>query len=217
TIERAGQTTFLSIERFDRIVAGRDIRLLHQEDFAQALGLDWRDTETKFQDADWPANPNRPSATRVAELTGSLPDSTTVTTEWLRQLVFHVLIGNNDGHAKNVALVHDHGGTRLAELYDAIPNFHQPGRISWDMALAIDGIFDHRQVSTEHLVNEALSWSVLRRATVETVIAETIRAFTAAQVAVTPPAGIEAGVAERLAWNASRLAAGAEISKPKEK
>jgi len=66
-INHIGQTAFLSIERFDRIVTRRDITLVHQEDLAQALGLDWRDSEAKFQDPAWPANPHRPSALRVAE------------------------------------------------------------------------------------------------------------------------------------------------------
>lgn len=216
-INHIDQTAFLSIERFDRIVTRRDVTLVHQEDLAQALGLDWRDSEAKFQDPAWPANPHRPSALRVAELTGSLPNSAAVTTEWLRQLTFHVLVGNNDAHAKNVALVHDHDGTRLAELYDAVPNFHQPDRISWDMAMAIDGIFDHRKVSVDLLVNEATSWSVLGRGRAEETIDETIRAFIAAQSAITPPADMDAGVAERLSWNAARLAAGDEISKPRER
>lgn len=217
SIERAGQIKYLSIERFDRVVSGRSVSLVHQEDLAQALGLDWRDSESKFQDAVWPISPDRPSALRVAELTGSLPDSTAITTDWLRQLTFHVLVGNNDAHAKNVALLHDRTGTRLSELYDAVPNFHQPGRISWDMAMAVDGIFDHRKVSVERLANEATSWSVLRRTTVETVITDTIRDFVSAQNAITPPDGVEAGVVERLEWNASRLAAGDEISTPKDK
>jgi serine/threonine-protein kinase HipA len=216
-IVTAEQTTFLSIERFDRKVHGNNVTLVHQEDAAQALGLDWQDHEVKFQDKGWPANPARPSIFRVAGLTGTFPDSVAATTEWLRQIVFHVLVGNNDGHAKNVGFIHDAGGTRLSDLYDAVPNFFQPGRISWDMAMAVDGEFDHRKVSVERLVNEAMSWSVLRRDTIEATIGATVHGFIDAQAAITPPPGVDQGVVERLSWNAARLAAGDQISKPKEK
>ena len=212
-----GQTTFLAIERFDRVVTGETVSLIHQEDVAQALGLDWRDPDAKFQDNGFPANPARPSALRVAELTGTFPDAATATTEWLRQLVFHVLVGNNDGHAKNIGIIHQSHGTTVSELYDAVPNLFQPGRISWDMAMAVDGAFDHRKVSVERLVAEADSWSVLRRASIEATVAATVDGFIAAQAAVPVPAGVDHGVVERLAWNAARLAAGQDISRPKER
>lgn len=217
SLERVGQVEFLAIERFDRFVTDGAVTLAHQEDFAQALGLDWRDSEAKFQDSGWPNNPAKPSALRIAELTGSLPDATEVTTDWLRQLTFHVLVGNNDGHAKNVALLHDARGTRLSELYDAVPNFHQPGRISWDMAMAVNGAFDHRSMSVERLIREATSWGVLSGSRIESTIAATIQGFTDAQTAVDLPTGLEPGVAERLQWNADRLARGDEIGRPKER
>jgi serine/threonine-protein kinase HipA len=70
-----------------------------------------------------------------------------VVEEWIRQLAYHVAIGNNDAHAKNVALMHQPSGTVLAQLYDALPNFFQEGLVSWNMALAVDGEFDHRRMS----------------------------------------------------------------------
>ncbi|TFB95730.1 MULTISPECIES: type II toxin-antitoxin system HipA family toxin [unclassified Cryobacterium] len=211
-----GQTTFLAIERFDRSVTGNTVSLIHQEDVAQALGLDWRDSDAKFQDPAFLANPARPSALRVAELTGTFPDSDGATTEWLRQLVFHVLVGDNDAHAKNVGLIHDANGTSVSELYDAVPNFFQPGRMSWDMAMAVDGVFDHRKVSIKRLVAEAASWSVLRPDRIEATIQATIHEFIAAQAAIPAPTGVNPGVVERLAWNAARLTADHEISRPKE-
>ena len=59
-IRRAQSTTYLAIERFDRTVADGAVRPLHQEDLAQALRLDWRETDTKFQDPDWPDDPGGP-------------------------------------------------------------------------------------------------------------------------------------------------------------
>ncbi|TFC69588.1 HipA domain-containing protein [Cryobacterium sp. TMS1-20-1] len=85
----------------------------------------------------------------------------------MRQLVFHVLIGNNDAHAKNVGLIHDSDGTSISQIYDAVPNLIQRGRINWELAMAIDNVFDHRKITVERLVNEAQSWSVLRRDLIE--------------------------------------------------
>jgi serine/threonine-protein kinase HipA len=56
--------------------------LIHQEDAAQALGLDWVDDQAKFQDPSAPRDSHRPSAYRIAEL----------------------LLGDNDAHAKNLAI-----------------------------------------------------------------------------------------------------------------
>jgi len=212
-----GQTAFLSIERFDRVVDGTAVSLIHQEDAAQALGLDWQTSEIKFQDSQWQANPARPSARKIAEITGSLPNALVETAQWLRQLIFHVLIGDNDAHAKNVGFVHESSGTRLSELYDAVPNLYQEGRINWDMAMAVDGDFDHRKVSAESIAHEAASWSVLRADTIDRVIQSTLREFADAQASVTAPSEVDPDVVERLGWNARRLAEGNQISTPKEK
>jgi serine/threonine-protein kinase HipA len=56
-IRRAGPMTYLAIERYDRRVDSRhEVRLTHQEDLAQALGLDWRDTDVKFQEEHHPTD-----------------------------------------------------------------------------------------------------------------------------------------------------------------
>lgn len=216
-LNSVGGTSFLAIERFDRKVDGTAVFLVHQEDAAQAMGLDWQNSDAKFQDPSWPTNPARPSARTIAEITGSLPNAVAETESWLRQLVFHVLIGDNDAHAKNVGFVHENKGTRLSELYDAVPNLYQDGRISWNMAMAIDGDFDHRKVSAESIVREATSWAVLQPRAVESVISATVRSFIEAQASVTPPSGVDPLVVDHLGWNARRLAEGNQISAPKQK
>ena len=55
---------------------------------------------------------------------------------WVRHLTFHIAIGNNDAHAKNIALIHEAGGTRPADVYDAVPNLFQDGLVTWDLARA---------------------------------------------------------------------------------
>ena len=67
-----GARQYLVIERYDRVVRGETVTLVHQEDAAQALGLDWVDDHAKFQNPEAPRDSRRPSAYRIAELLGSL-------------------------------------------------------------------------------------------------------------------------------------------------
>jgi serine/threonine-protein kinase HipA len=214
-IRKVGRTTYLAIERFDREVVGGQVRLHHQEDLAQAMGLDWRDTEVKCQEPDWPTDPRRATARRIGELLGSIPGGEAAVEQWLRQLTFHVAIGNNDAHAKNVALMHLSSGTELSQVYDALPNLFQEGLVKWDLALAVDGVFDHRRMSTERILAESKSWSVIAAARAEVIVADTLKALAEALGAVEPPKGVSSGLAEQLQWNVQRLLAGSEISEPK--
>lgn len=214
-IRTAGRVTYLAIERFDRTVVGDQVLLHHQEDIAQALGLDWRDTDVKFQEPDWPTDPKRATARRIGELLGSIPGGDAAIESWVRQLTYHVAIGNNDAHAKNVALMHFPGGTELSQVYDALPNLFQDGLITWDLALAIDGQFDHRRLSAERILAEIESWGVIRESRAAELVTETLTGFDQALLTIRPPSGASPGMVERLQWNTTRLLAGTEISKPK--
>ncbi|KRO39831.1 MAG: hypothetical protein ABR66_02700 [Microbacteriaceae bacterium BACL25 MAG-120322-bin65] len=211
----AGTIHYLEIERFDRRVVDDHVVLHHQEDLAQALGLDWRDGDAKFQDHRQPSRKGRPSVRLIGELLGSIPGGGRAAEDWLRQLVYHVAIGNNDAHAKNVALLHLAQGTQLTEIYDAVPNLFQDGRIDWNLALSVGGIFDHRRISVRALTDEALSWGVLSRQRIPVVLDETLGAIDAAVGAISPPKLASKGMPERIEWNVRRLRSGAEISTPK--
>ncbi|MFZ4486383.1 MAG: type II toxin-antitoxin system HipA family toxin, partial [Candidatus Nanopelagicales bacterium] len=96
----ADGVTFLAIQRFDReVLPDGAVRLIHQEDAAQALALDWRTADAKFEDPNWPGNPSRASAQRVANLLASGPGGSTLVHGWVRRLVFSILLGDNDAHA----------------------------------------------------------------------------------------------------------------------
>lgn len=215
TLEKAGRTTYLAIERFDREIVSGDVRLHHQEDLSQALGLDWRDTDVKFQSPEWPTDPRRATARRIAELLGSIPGGDAALERWVRQLTFHVAIGNNDAHAKNVALMHLPTGTELSQVYDAVPNLFQEGLVKWDLAFAIDGQFDHRRVSVERLLAEVGSWAVIAGPVAEAAIAETLTGLASALDDLRPARGASPGMVERLHWNVRRLLAGDEVSEPR--
>ncbi|MFD1988347.1 HipA domain-containing protein [Mesorhizobium newzealandense] len=108
----------LLVTRFDR---GRDrqnrIVRLHQEDFAQALGLP---VSMKYE--------RRGKAGRRFDVSGirrileATVDPAQAKETFIRATIFDLLIGNNDGHAKNFALLYEPGGRiHFAPRYDILP------------------------------------------------------------------------------------------------
>jgi serine/threonine-protein kinase HipA len=207
-----GARQYLVIERYDRAVDGHTVTLIHQEDTAQALGLDWVDDHAKFQDPTLPRSSYRPSAYRVAELLGSLQGEGRPVADFLRRLTFTVLLGDNDAHAKNLAILHLPGRSVLADIYDAVPNLFQDGRIDCNLALAIDGSFDHRRISAVHLIREAERWNSLGTGEPEQIVTATLTDFAKALDHVTVTPGVSPATVTQLAWNVERLQAGDEIS-----
>lgn len=95
----------LVVQRFDRAPAGRRI---HMEDFAQVFGL--------FPDDKYG---ERSYANIAAVLWAETGD--TGTYEFVRRLVFSVLIGNGDMHLKNWSLLYPDGRTpALSPAYDFV-------------------------------------------------------------------------------------------------
>lgn len=111
-------TQVLAIRRYDRLPEGR----VHQEDFAQAVGL--------------PPNKKYDQITHdaMAHLVRRFIDQDAVD-EMIRRLVFVVASGNNDAHLKNWSLVYpDTIRVRWSPLYD------QVATVAWkgpDRALAL--------------------------------------------------------------------------------
>jgi len=207
----SGSRQYLVIERYDRSVDGETVTLTHQEDAAQALGLDWVDDHAKFQNPDAPRDSRRLSAYRIAELLGSLQGEGQPVADLLRRLTFTVLLGDNDAHAKNLAILHLPLRSVLADVYDAVPNLFQEGRIDRNLALAIDGSFDHRRISAAHLIREAEQWNALPAGEAEQIVTATLTDFAKALDRVPVPSGVPAAATAQLAWNVERLQAGGEI------
>ncbi len=97
-----------AVERFDRVFEGSQLRRLHQEDFAQLLGLPpvakyditWRDC--------------------FAVVEQELNDAEAARRELLERMLFNVLIGNADAHGKNFAVLYGGEGAQLAPAYDLL-------------------------------------------------------------------------------------------------
>lgn len=210
-ILEADGVTFLAIQRFDRqVLPDGAVGLIHQEDAAQALGLDWRTADAKFQDPHWPGNPSRASAQRVAQLLASGPGGSTLVREWVRRLVLSIFLSDNDAHAKNIALLHSAHGTALAPAYDIVPGLFARDVIDegFRMAFAVNGTFDHRQMSVDALVAEVQSWRVTSPGLASSAVEEAIAGCARAIRNVAPPAGISAGLVDKLTWAVDRLTTG---------
>lgn len=206
--------TFLAIQRFDRqVLNGGEVTLIHQEDAAQALGLDWRTSDAKFQDPHWPDNPARASAARIAQMLATNPGSSALVQDWVRRLVLSAVLGDNDAHAKNVALLHTEQGTVLAPAYDTVPSLFARDMIDegFRLALAVNGSFDHRQVSVDELVAEVQSWRVIAPALARAAVEDAVAACSHAVRHVRTPAGVSAGLEDKLVWTVDRLGAGEVI------
>ncbi len=112
-MRRVQDQSFLLIERYDRTrdADGRLVRL-HQEDFAQALGVP---SQRKYASEGGPTFKDsfallRQAATRPARDILKLADAA----------IFNLIIGNADAHAKNFSLLHIDGAIWLAPLYDLL-------------------------------------------------------------------------------------------------
>jgi serine/threonine-protein kinase HipA len=97
-----------AVQRFDRVFQGSQLRRLHQEDFAQLLGLPpaakyditWRDCFAVVQQ--------------------QLNDAEAARRELVERMLFNLLIGNADAHGKNFAILYGDQGAQLAPAYDLL-------------------------------------------------------------------------------------------------
>ncbi len=112
-----GQDIIL-IERFDRLFDGSGLVMrLHQEDFAQALGLP---NEFKYQRRG--VGTSRFDASGIASILSQTEAPALAREQFLQMTLFNLLIGNSDNHAKNHALLYAPGRRpMLAPLYDMVP------------------------------------------------------------------------------------------------
>lgn len=97
-----------AVKRFDRVYDGSRLRRIHQEDFAQLLGiLPAAKYGVGFKEC-----------FQVADRYATDPEATR--RELVERLLFNLLIGNGDAHCKNFALSFDGGVASLAPAYDLL-------------------------------------------------------------------------------------------------
>jgi serine/threonine-protein kinase HipA len=114
TTGRAGQRTYLLVQRYDRTNGGDRWRRLHQEDYCQALG---KPPSAKYE-SNQTGIPG-PTLGDMFDLSRQhLPPTDIV--RLLDIVVFQVLACNTDAHAKNYSIMLRGTGPSLAPLYDVI-------------------------------------------------------------------------------------------------
>jgi len=110
--ERLAGRELLLVERYDRRPTATGTARVHQEDFCQALGLP---PESKYENE---GGPGLATCFRVVGEAVAVPAPDSL--RLVDVATFNFLIGNHDAHAKNLSLLHEPGGTRLAPFYDLL-------------------------------------------------------------------------------------------------
>ncbi len=146
---------FLLVERYDRYRDAEGcVRRLHQEDVAQALG---HTSDAKYQEDGGP---------RLGDIAALLRRCTADPIESIRRLrdwqIFNYLLGNSDGHAKNLSLLYELGTPvpTLAPFYDlvCIKMLDRIGAGNYDRRMAL---FIGEQAEPERVTRD--DWTALAR------------------------------------------------------
>ena len=140
-MSQVGETSFLQIERYDRVEDGAQRRRrLHQEDFCQALGIP---PEWKYQQE------GGPHLKKCFALLREVSTAPGLDVQALFDaVVFNYLIGNSDAHGKNFSLILSEQGTiRLAPLYDLVCTQIYPD-LANELAMKIGKERKHKRIQS---------------------------------------------------------------------
>lgn len=111
-----GDLRGLLVTRFDRIIEGRHVRRIHQEDFAQALGFG---PQLKYERNGTPDRRFDTAAIRSVLEQTAIPGR--ARQAFLEVTIANLLLGNTDNHAKNHALLYIGPRPDFAPVYDVAP------------------------------------------------------------------------------------------------
>lgn len=106
----------LLVTRFDRRVDGTQVHRLHQEDFAQALGLG---PHLKYERNGTGAR--RFSAEAIGQILSATDRPGPARQAFLEVTLVNLVLGNTDNHAKNHALLYNGARPVFAPVYDVAP------------------------------------------------------------------------------------------------
>jgi serine/threonine-protein kinase HipA len=160
-IDFGGQLAIV-VPRYDRFIDAEGcIKRIHQEDGAQALGLNTDDPNRKFQYSR--ALPSLQKLAEVLRAGGSEPD------KLLALTTFNLAIGNTDAHAKNISFIRASGGeVSLAPAYDIAMHLHHISA-NRRFAMNVNGKSGIDAITVDDLLAEAGHWPMPGRRAVLTV------------------------------------------------
>nr|WP_276970646.1 HipA domain-containing protein [Ferrimicrobium acidiphilum] len=162
----AGSAVLVS-ERYDRRRVDGVLQRIHQEDACQALSVLTVVPEHKYEEF------GGPTLAKIAGLLDLWGDAQSKE-ELLRQVAFHLVVGNADAHGKNVSFLHNNDGSvGLAPIYDVMSTEYYAAAYARPMSSTL-GLFVNAKrnindVTVEDLVAEAKRWG-MRRMLAEQVI-----------------------------------------------
>lgn len=120
---------FLIVQRYDRSIGEHVVRH-HQEDFCQVFGLP---PTRKYEPEGGPSLQQIATALRRHSTRPALDIRALI--QWV---IFNAIAGNADGHAKNLSIVRDDRGLRLAPFYDLVCTRAYP-RLDRSLAMSVGG------------------------------------------------------------------------------
>jgi serine/threonine-protein kinase HipA len=131
------------VERYDRIPrADGTLERLWQADFCQLLG---KPSDVKYE------HDGGPGFKDCYDLLATSAQPAVDRRNLLRWLFFNLYVGNNDSHAKNLALLATGEGLRLAPFYDLMSTRVYAG-LGPSFAFSIGGEFEPGKMTGKHLV-----------------------------------------------------------------
>ncbi|MDO5677762.1 MAG: HipA domain-containing protein [Propionibacteriaceae bacterium] len=185
------------IERYDRDPTA-PLGRLHQEDGNQILGASGAE---KYQRVGGKVSLERLAS--AFQLAGGAP----MVEALFGYVVLAVAIGNLDLHAKNISVLHlPDGVCRLAPAYDMVPQAHLP--TDGELALAVNQIYRHAEISTDDLVAEGERWGLRSAAS---LVEQTLGDLAAAVATEVPVDGAHPGLVDDIAGFVERLRRGERI------
>lgn len=193
-IEEFNGVPAVVIERYDRSLKAPQGRI-HQEDFNQIIGAAGDQKYQRYS--------GRVSLKRIAQVLSTIGDRD-ATQRLFRLVVVSVAAGNLDLHAKNISLLHHPDGSMtLAPAYDVVPQAHQQN--DGEVALAVDGEYQHAAITLDHLVAEGHAWGLTDAAGIAEDTLTTVDKMVAREI---PHQRAHPGLAEDIGGFTSNLLAG---------
>lgn len=144
------------VSRFDRTIdATGELQRVHQEDVCQALGLDAQANQGRAK-YERHGGPGLVNVAGLLDKHAAAPEQEM--TRLVRAVAFTAVIGNSDGHAKNLSVLHTTPGVvEFAPLYDTVPAVMWP-QLPDRAAMHVNGVTTLSRVVLSDVVAETKKW-----------------------------------------------------------
>jgi len=136
---------YYCVTRFDRQIVDGKISRLHQEDFCQLFSVD---PEQKYE------NEGGPTIPACFQLIKKMRLGTAGQLDFIRRIIFNVLIGNGDAHAKNFSVLYHGKRVQLAPVYDLLSTEIYDS-LAHETAMSIGGETAFAKITRESFVQMA--------------------------------------------------------------